>query len=579
MSNSSYTLKVVGSRLFTFAAVAGMTMTASPVSSFAQVAGPDAPQETPITEVILAQDSEELVAADAEVETPAADLKEIESDMPLIVAEIEEVTPPTDELKQTNLEDQLKEEPAAIIMSAVSAIPACEIGGNLLENPSFESPVVTNDSSYQMFSTVSNWFIKKVSDATPTVLEIHKGWSGNQAAQGEQYAELDANESTVITQSVSTTPGATYSLSWAFAGRHDIDGAQNKLSIKADGIEVGTEGSITGEAEMRTADWIRSTVEFVATASTTEIAFADAGASDSYGTFLDDTQLCLVKEPVIIVTPVVPACEINVISNDTNLVGGENAVAAYALNPGWLVKNLPSSLAEWIWGTYKVTDSKVDEEQTFVKTFNWNGTVTSAILDIAADNSYVVKLNGTVIGFDASEKNFLTADQITIATSSILSGENKLEITVKNFGLTNSSSESNPAGLIYNLNIVGNNEVLNCDAGPVTPVTPTTPEEEEEEVEEVVEEEEVEEVEVAESVVVTEENTRRSGGGGTRVVRPEAQVMGVTDTVLPAPMVLGEQVSIVPIGAPDAGHGGSANQTSLTISQLILAPKRLQLIN
>jgi hypothetical protein len=141
MSNSSYTLKVVGSRLFTFAAVAGMTMTASPVSSFAQVAGPDAPQETPITEVILAQDSEELVAADAEVETPAADLKEIESDMPLIVAEIEEVTPPTDELKQTNLEDQLKEEPAAIIMSAVSAIPACEIGGNLLENPSFESPV------------------------------------------------------------------------------------------------------------------------------------------------------------------------------------------------------------------------------------------------------------------------------------------------------------------------------------------------------------------------------------------------------------------------------------------------------
>lgn len=168
---------------------------------------------------------------------------------------------------------------------------------NLLTNGSFEEPVVNKNSLWQKFANVAGWVIEKVSDSTPTTLELHRDWSSNEAADGLQYVELDGDHSTKVSQSVTTIPGAIYELSWAFAPRHNIDATQNKLSVLVEGTEVATEGPLVGAANLASSDWIKSSYSFAAADASTNITFADAGPSNSFGTFLDDAQLCLVKEP------------------------------------------------------------------------------------------------------------------------------------------------------------------------------------------------------------------------------------------------------------------------------------------
>ncbi len=75
------------------------------------------------------------------------------------------------------------------------------------------------------------------------------------------------------------------------------------------------------------------------------------------------------------------------------------------------------------------------------------------------------------------------------------------------------------------------------------------------------------------TVTVTISPTTSGGGGLGNSSRPRPQVLGVTATPQPTPQVLGEQVSVVPIGAPDTGRGGSAqpqNDRSILV-QLLLA--------
>lgn len=69
-------------------------------------------------------------------------------------------------------------------------------------------------------------------------------------------------------------------------------------------------------------------------------------------------------------------------------------------------------------------------------------------------------------------------------------------------------------------------------------------------------------------------NTLSGGGhGGKRHPKPE--VLGEATST---PEVLGSQVTAVPFGAPDAGNGGTSHSATVTISQLLLTPRRLRLV-
>jgi hypothetical protein len=152
------------------------------------------------------------------------------------------------------------------------------------------------------------------------------------------------------------------------------------------------------------------------------------------------------------------------------VAGGGFAVETYSQNSRWTA-SIPG--AEWIWKTFFVPDSTQDETETFIKTFNITSTSTlvSASLVVAADNSYTVSINGNQIGADATEFNYLNENKDTYdVTSDLVSGSNTISFTVKNWGITNSTSQDNPAGLLYKLTIHTND--IKC--GEVPANTPPT---------------------------------------------------------------------------------------------------------
>lgn len=125
-----------------------------------------------------------------------------------------------------------------------------------------------------------------------------------------------------------------------------------------------------------------------------------------------------------------------------------SAVATWA-HPSWVT--LPG--ATWIWHEANVSNPESDQTDIFTKTINITGAVTSASLEIAADNGYIVEINGNEVVNKISDENSFGAIASYDVSSYLNSGSNTLKITAKNFALAGSNSESNPAGIIYKLSI------------------------------------------------------------------------------------------------------------------------------
>jgi len=146
-------------------------------------------------------------------------------------------------------------------------------------------------------------------------------------------------------------------------------------------------------------------------------------------------------------------CEI--VSDVTNTVVAEGNPSAVEVVPhaNWFSAETLGSFAKWIWSALSVSDSSVDEVQTFKKTFTSEG-VTAASLQLAADNGFLVKINGEeVVNKFTEEHNYENLTGPIDVADKIIDGTNTIEITVKNQGLLDSTPVSNPAGLLYKLDL------------------------------------------------------------------------------------------------------------------------------
>ncbi|MGC9968111.1 MAG: PA14 domain-containing protein, partial [Minisyncoccia bacterium] len=176
------------------------------------------------------------------------------------------------------------------------------------------------------------------------------------------------------------------------------------------------------------------------------------------------------------VVPAVPyqtppdACSEVVVSDTTNLVNGQlAALAATPYNPLWTA-SIPG--AAWIWETPYVTDPIHEETVTFTKDFVVTGNLVSAELDIAADNSYNATLNGITVASDSGIWNFLLENQKHIdALSAVHQGTNHFVFTVTNVSQAGGTIYSNPAGLLYKLDV----EETLCGGTPTSTPTSSTP--------------------------------------------------------------------------------------------------------
>ena len=162
-------------------------------------------------------------------------------------------------------------------------------------------------------------------------------------------------------------------------------------------------------------------------------------------------------------------CHLEIVSDDTTVVGANPAVELTFVHPAWTadldgehVAGMPndgdSDGSKWVWITDGPTQPTTNQDYTFERAFVWNGTATAATLYIATDNLYTsIVLNGDLIGSTADDNNFTLATEDVFANleSSLVQGINVLQVTVRNIGLGGSTPSTNPAGLLFKLEIDG----------------------------------------------------------------------------------------------------------------------------
>ncbi len=156
--------------------------------------------------------------------------------------------------------------------------------GSLIVNGSFEDPVIAGP--FQLFGSIPGW--------APTVscgsgIEIDRSSFGA-AAEGNQFVELNTTCVNGVRQAVATTPGASYSLAFAFAARPGTTAQQNRMDVGFDGLAVGALGPQAPGAGL---DWSLHQYEVTATGSSATLSFqgSDPTATDGVGTELDFVSL------------------------------------------------------------------------------------------------------------------------------------------------------------------------------------------------------------------------------------------------------------------------------------------------
>lgn len=170
-----------------------------------------------------------------------------------------------------------------VLGAGLSSAQAAAPSGSLIVNGSFEDPVIAG--SFQLFSSIPGW--------QPTGscgnVEIDRNAFGA-AADGNQSIELNTTCVNGVSQVVATTPGASYSLAFAFAARPGTTAAQNQMDIRFDGLGVDNLGPRASGAGLQ---WSVHQYEVTATGSSATLSFlgTDPTAGDGVGTELDFVSL------------------------------------------------------------------------------------------------------------------------------------------------------------------------------------------------------------------------------------------------------------------------------------------------
>jgi hypothetical protein len=347
---------------------------------------------------------------------------------------------------------------------------------NLILNGGFESPDVTNESGWELFSSGTDWDVSWLSpteDAPINAnLELHGGVNGWLPSEGVQYAELDADygspaggsASVKISQEIQTVLGFEYTISYDFSPRPNTSADENKIVVKVDGSEVDSQGPVVGSG---VNEWENYTAYFLGTGGVTVISFEDAGNSNSEGTFLDNVSVRCSRE----IPPPPPVCEpIELISEN----GRNGMVKVTKVNPRW-VPSIAGTNAKWVWNNSSIPVFP-DRQDGGVFTVNESVTIVGnpeeSVIKIAADNVYSVVVNGNTVyayndnttltpgdieNIPSTDSKFSVVHEHTIPANYLNNGLNTIEIRAVNQKwpavLSSDDTATNPAGLMYALTI------------------------------------------------------------------------------------------------------------------------------
>ena len=169
-------------------------------------------------------------------------------------------------------------------------IPATQ----LVSNGGFES-ITLASGTWSTPSTLSGWTVG------PLGVEIRNNAEGS-AYAGNNFAELDTTGNSWISQTLATTAGGTYTLSFAYAPRENVPSTSNGIAVYWNGSLLNTYTATGGGTGSN--NWQVFTYNLGATSGSTELKFMAVGLSDTLGGSLDAVSVTrsAVPEPATLAT-------------------------------------------------------------------------------------------------------------------------------------------------------------------------------------------------------------------------------------------------------------------------------------
>ncbi len=180
-----------------------------------------------------------------------------------------------------------------ITLAALAGLAATASAANLFTDGSFES-IVQAPGTWNTYTSVPGWTVSTAA-FTPSAngLEIRNNVAGT-AEDGSNFVELDGYENDRITTGFATTIGQAYQVSFWYANRAGVAASSEGFdaAVLSGGV---TSASLVGNAASN--GWLQEKIIFTAGSTYSVFTIAAAGASDGYGTSVDNFNAIAVPEP------------------------------------------------------------------------------------------------------------------------------------------------------------------------------------------------------------------------------------------------------------------------------------------
>jgi hypothetical protein len=184
---------------------------------------------------------------------------------------------------------------AVVVLVTVLCAGGLPARADLVSNGSFEAPVTTGSF---VETPPDGWTL-----SAGQVVVVDQGWRDPgdiTAANGSQWLALQGrgSEGGAISQTLATTPGATYTLSFAHAALSN-GGELSHLTYTVDGVANTLTVNSAGTAAVKLTPWQNVSYQFTASGTATVLSFAGDQPVDGlfYGSALDHVSVNPVPEP------------------------------------------------------------------------------------------------------------------------------------------------------------------------------------------------------------------------------------------------------------------------------------------
>lgn len=267
-------------------------------------------------------------------------------------------------------------------------------------------------------------------------------------------------------QYVLDTAGDDLSVYEAINGSYPLETAA--VAVSQDGTtwypltEAARNDAVGGVTGLDFSETGLAWIKYVRLTDTTNLAdFTTRPTADGFDLDAVEAVESVCDEPEVSVRQ----CTLDIYSGTGTLAVDTNdyAVATYDGASSWAT--IPG--ATWIWDTAQVVDPEATTTRTFEETFTVDNPSAASVV-VNADNGYALYVNGTLIADRSDQSNFASFMQQTFdITSELVTGENTVTFVVTNFPKEDGTYISNPAGLLFNIEVAGTD---NC-AVTTAPVT------------------------------------------------------------------------------------------------------------